>query len=188
MELYPNPDAFIRLLSPQQGKGLDTDGLQFYKSSYRRQRGRGLGSFFGSLFRKLMPFAKNTVLPFVKTHVLPAAKKGASQLASDILSGRNVKESFKERGQETLKGIGDSLRDQSGSGLRRVRKRKRSCSKSKKSCKRQKGASLLKTRKAKQRLRQFTFSHPQIIGGKNKAKRRKKKTKIPTTKIKTIFD
>ncbi len=115
---------FIRLYSPQTGRGAD-DGLVFYKSSYKRQRGSGLGGVLGAIARRLIPIAKNILWPAAKKYVLPHASAAAKQLAGDVLSGRNVKESIKHRGRDALKGIGDTIVTQSGSGRKRKRKSKR---------------------------------------------------------------
>lgn len=115
---------FIRLYNPQVGRGAD-DGLVFYKSSYKRQRGAGLGAVFGAIARKLIPIARNILWPAAKKYVIPHASLAAKQLAGDVLSGRNVKESIKHRGQDALKGIGDSIATQSGSGRKRKRKSKK---------------------------------------------------------------
>jgi len=143
-KMYQHADVsdFLRLYNPQIGRGLD-DELSFYKSSYKRQRGAGLGAIFGSIARTLLPFAKNYLLPAAKNYLLPAAKSYALShgqqaikgIASDVLSGRNVRETIKEHGQSALKGlkeygqsalkgIGEQFRNQSGSGRRTKRKRR----------------------------------------------------------------
>lgn len=115
-------NQLARLYSPQTGRGLEND-LQFYKSSYRRQRGAGLGAIFGSIARRLLPFAQNILWPAAKKYVLPHAQMAAKNIAGDIMSGRNVKESIKERGSTALKSIGEQIKTQSGSGRSRKRKR-----------------------------------------------------------------
>lgn len=115
----------VRLYSPQVGRGLE-DGLAFYKSSYKRQRGAGLGGILGSIARKLIPIAKNILWPAAKKYVLPHAAEAARHLAGDVLTGKNVKESIKVRGGQALKGIGEEIFTQSGSGRkRRIKSRKR---------------------------------------------------------------
>lgn len=115
----------VRLYSPQIGRGLD-DGLVYYKSSYRRQRGAGLGGILGTIARKLIPIAKNILWPAAKKYVLPHATQAAKHMAGDVLSGRNIKESVKERGINALKGIGEGIFTQSGSGRkRRIKSKKR---------------------------------------------------------------
>lgn len=121
---HTNVNDFMRLYNPQTGRGAG-DGLVFYKSSYKRQRGAGLGAVFGAIARRLIPIAKNILWPAAKKYVLPHASLAAKQLASDVLSGRNVKESIKHRGQDALKEIGDSIVAQSGSGRKRKRKSKK---------------------------------------------------------------
>lgn len=117
-------NQLVRLYNPQSGRGMD-DGLVFYKSSYKRQRGAGLGSILGSLARGLIPIAKNILWPAAKKYVLPHAVTAAKSFAGDVLSGRNVKESIKERGKTALKGIGEQIVTQSGSGNRRRTKSKK---------------------------------------------------------------
>lgn len=119
-------NQLVKLYTPQVGRGLD-NGLVFYKSSYKRQRGAGLGSILGSLARHLIPLAKNILWPATKKYVLPHAASAAKQVASDVLSGRNVKESIKDHGKQALKGIGEQIINQSGSGRkrRRIKSRKR---------------------------------------------------------------
>ncbi len=116
-------NTLMRLYNPQVGSGHD-DGLTFYRSNYRRQRGAGLGSIFGSIARRLIPFARNFLLPAAKKYVLPHATEAVKNIADDIFSGKNVKQSLKEHGKTAIKGIGSNILSQSGSG----RKRKRSTS------------------------------------------------------------
>lgn len=115
----------VRLYHPQVGRGMD-DGLMFYKSNYKRQRGSGLGGILGTLARKLIPIAKNILWPAAKKYVLPHAASAARHVAGDVFSGRNIKESVKEHGSHALKGIGEGILTQSGSGRKRgTKSRKR---------------------------------------------------------------
>jgi len=115
-------NQLARLYSPQTGRGLN-DNLQFYKSTYRRQRGAGLGAIFGSIAKHLIPFAKNILWPAAQQYLMPRAQEAAKDIAKDILSGRSVRESIKERGSNALKSIGANIFRQSGSGRPRKRKR-----------------------------------------------------------------
>lgn len=121
-----NVNDLARLYSPQTGRGADS-GLAFYKSSYKRQRGAGLGSVLGAIARTLIPIARNILWPAAKKYVLPHATEAARQVAGDVLSGRNVKESLKEHGKGALKGIGKQIISQSGKGRgrRSTKSRKR---------------------------------------------------------------
>jgi len=136
-------NQLVRLYNPQVGRGLD-DGLVYYKSSYRRQRGAGLGSILGSIARRLIPIAQNILWPAAKKYVLPHAATAAKQVASDVLSGRNVKESIKDHGKQALKGIGEQIVNQSGSGRkrRRIKVRKRKLSQVKRKSKKLKALTL----------------------------------------------
>lgn len=138
-----NVNDLVRLYNPQVGRGLD-DGLTYYKSSYRRQRGAGLGGILGTIARRLIPIAKNILWPAAKKYVLPHATDAARQVAGDIISGRNVKESVKEHGIHALKGIGGRIISQSGSGRRRrsIKPKKRKSTSSPKKSKKRKVSTL----------------------------------------------
>jgi len=101
-------------------------GLQFYRSHAYRQKGRGIGSFFGNLFSRLLPFARNTLLPAARKHVLPHAAQMAKNITADVLMKRRpIRHALKDRGLEALKGVGESLTSQSGSGIRPNKSKKR---------------------------------------------------------------
>ena len=70
-------------LRNQQGEGFS--GLPY-------QRGGGLGSIFRGIFRALLPIAKSAG----KTVGRQALRTGA-EIASDVLSGSNLKDSVKRR-------------------------------------------------------------------------------------------
>jgi len=90
-------------------------------SGARIQRGHGLGSILGGLFRCL-------VLPFVKSNaknVLTNAVKTGMEVADDVLEGRSLKESAKRRVPAGIKRSVRGLKFQSGSGVRRVKTNKK---------------------------------------------------------------
>ena len=60
----------------------------------RYQRGAGLGSIFRSLFRAILPVAKSA-----GKSVGRRALKAGAEIASDLVSGRNFKESLQEHGR-----------------------------------------------------------------------------------------
>ena len=64
-------------------------------SGVRYQRGAGLGSLFRGLFRTILPVVKSVG----KTVGRQALATGA-QVASDVLDGRNVGQSIKQRGRQ----------------------------------------------------------------------------------------
>ena len=119
-----NVDQLIRLYSPQRGGGAN-DGLLYYKSDYRRQRGAGLGSIFGAIAKRLIPFAKNFLWPATQKYVLPRAQEAIKGVTEDIFAGKNVAQSLKDHGKEAIKGIGSDVLNQSGSGRQRKRTRSR---------------------------------------------------------------
>lgn len=72
----------------------------FYQSGdgfvgFPYQRGAGLGNVFRSIFRALLPIAKSAG----KTIGREALSAGA-QIASDVVAGENVADSFKSRSRE----------------------------------------------------------------------------------------
>jgi len=90
----------------------------------RYQRGHGLGSVLGGIFRRF-------IIPLFKTHgktlALDALRTGMD-VADDVLgSGRGFKESVKKRVPQGIKRTAESLIRQSGSGVggRNTRKRKK---------------------------------------------------------------
>jgi len=89
----------------------------------RQQRGHGLGSVLGGIFRRF-------VIPFFKTHgkaLATDALRTGVNVAEDVLGGRTLKESVKRRVPEGIKRSAQSLVAQSGSGVcskRRKRRRK----------------------------------------------------------------
>ena len=88
------------------------------------QRGAGLGSLFGSIFRAILPVAKS-----VGKAVGRQALSTATGIGSDILAGKNFKESAKTRGRAAAANLLNKAAvkiNQSGRGLgvRRTRKRK----------------------------------------------------------------
>ena len=120
----PNVSDLVKFYSRQQRGGGLNDDLLYYKSSYRNQRGNGLGSIFGAIAKRLIPFAKQVLWPAAKKYVLPHAKTAALGLTEDLLEGKNLRSSLKERGSEAIKGATQQLRDQSGSGFPTKQKRK----------------------------------------------------------------
>lgn len=102
----------------------------------RGQRGHGLGSLLGGLFRRALPMLKRGLAVFGK-HAL----KTGIDIASDVAGGESVKESAKRRVPEGIKRAvrTEIFSNQSGSGRRRfsrstttTRKRKRVKNKKKK--------------------------------------------------------
>ena len=113
-----------------QARGMQYGGSLPYFAGIKKnmQSGHGLGSFFGSVFSKI----KNALPWFFKTVAKNALQTGAN-VASDLIEGKNVKESLKERGIEgakaavnevgprALEGIKSTFQqefNQSGSGRR----------------------------------------------------------------------
>ena len=66
----PDVNELVRFYTCQQrGGGLDDNSL-FYKSTFKRQRGGGLGSIFGSIARTLLAYAKQ-LLSIAKEYLIP---------------------------------------------------------------------------------------------------------------------
>jgi len=87
----------------------------------RHQRGHGLGSVLGGLFRRF-------VIPFFHTHgktLASNALKTGVNVAEDVLGGRTFKECVKKRVPEGIKRTAQSLIRQSGSGVGRKRCKRR---------------------------------------------------------------
>ena len=89
-------------------------GQLFYRG-VRYQRGHG---FFGRLI-------SGTVLPLLR-YLGKKALGTATHVATDYLSGENIKKSIKRRGKETASNVLEDLSNkiQKGEGIKRGRKRK----------------------------------------------------------------
>lgn len=152
------------------------DGLLFYRGGPYRQKGHGIGGFFGSLLSKLIPFAKNIMLPAAKKYVLPHMVDMAKNVAGDVIEQRSsLKDAFKQHGINALKETGRQITGQSGSGLpgrRKCTKRKLSSRGVSKNRKKPKLAKKRATSQAKKKV-------------KGKPRKPKKKQKITR---RTIFD
>ena len=82
----------------------------------RVQRGHGIGSIFGSLFRSAAPLLKRGL-----AYVGRQALKTGAQIASDMVDGKSFGESAKEHLRERIKDAAQDVLGQTGSGKRRRR-------------------------------------------------------------------
>ena len=94
------------------------------------QQGYGIGSFFASLFRKVMPLVSKTVVPILKNTAKSAGKSllrtGTKVLSDVVLDNTNIKESIKRRGKEGFNEfIGKASEMKGGSYNRKRRGTKR---------------------------------------------------------------
>jgi hypothetical protein len=107
--------AFENYYVSQCGHGMPV----FYGA--RMQRGHGIGSIFGGLFRTIFPILKR-VAPAIGRQALETGM----QIAGDVAGDRSVKEAAKTRVVEAIeKGINKiaSAQNQTGSGISRKRTR-----------------------------------------------------------------
>jgi len=79
------------------------------------QRGSGLGSLFRGIFRTILPVAKS-----VGKTVGKAALTTGAQIASDVVSGKDIKEAAEERGRAAA----TELLDKAINNLNTTNKRK----------------------------------------------------------------
>ncbi len=88
------------------------------------QRGNGLGSFFGWLFRAILPVAKRVGKSALKTVGREALHMG-SNVIGDLTEGKNIKASLKQHGLKAGRNLinraATSMNNQSGG---RIGKRK----------------------------------------------------------------
>lgn len=150
-------ELFFRRLPTQRGSGMMNDGRMYF-AGVRRMRGAGIGGIFGSIARKLLPFAQK--------YILPQAMDVAKNVISDLGQGRNLRESLKENASAALKNVGKQYFNQSGSGIRR-RKKVRG-----------------KTKPVKRK--KVSRKHKKIQNKATKKTRRRKKSKV-TQLLNTIF-
>jgi len=87
----------------------------------RYQRGHGLGSILGGLFRRI-------ILPFFKAHgktIASKAIKTGLQVADDVAQGKSFKESTKRRIPKGIKEVVEKIDLQTGSGASKSKRRHR---------------------------------------------------------------
>ena len=100
------------------------EGLGFFSGS-TIQKGAGIGSLLGSVFRKTLPLIKSGA-----AHVGKQLLSTGVNIARDVLQGKNIKQSagdnFKSAGAGLLTALSDSL-----GGGKRTKKRKATPSKHK---------------------------------------------------------
>lgn len=94
------------------------NGLPVFRG-YPGQRGHGLGSILGGLWRRALPFLKQGLAFFGKQ-----ALNTGSQIATDVSAGKNVVDSVKERVSEKINEYVPGFLSQTGTGRRRRRTRK----------------------------------------------------------------
>ena len=76
----------------------------------------------GSIFSILTNLGRKT-LPFLRKYIFPSAQNFASNVVSDLVSGQNIKKTFKKHGKQSLQEIGKRL--VSGGRVRKHKKRVR---------------------------------------------------------------
>lgn len=158
--------------------------MDIHKSDRYYMRGSGVGSIFSTIFRRLVPLAKNVVntgLNFAQSKTGKKFIKGAKRtaldaglnIAHDALQGQNLKQSVTKR----LKNAGEELiEDIRGKPKRRKRRKKVIAKKyrggsTKKKPKKKKKKKKTKT-KTKTKLK--TRKKPKCKGRKNKRKQKGK--------------
>ena len=85
-----------------------------YHTGKRLQRGRGIGSIFGSILRSIVPIGKkiltSNVTKSIAKSIGSSLKDAAIDTALDVVEGRNLKESAQERLNETRGKIAKVIR------------------------------------------------------------------------------
>ena len=111
-------DAYVRYYANQAGGGSAGVGSGYIRGfrAPQYQRGYGFGSIFQSLIRFLTPLIQSSGFRRVAGTAGKHLIRTAADIGGDIVRGKNVGESIKERVANTLENIG---RDQSGSGRKR---------------------------------------------------------------------
>ena len=91
---------------------------------HRNQRGHGLGNWFRSFYRFVVPILKKHALPLIKkgaTIVGTEAIKTAANVATDKIAGKSFEESGRERIDEGIENISQKW-SQNGSGERKKKR------------------------------------------------------------------
>lgn len=108
--------AYIQYYSRQSGGSLHNIGPVYIRSRVK-QRGRGIGSVFGTLYRFIRPLISS---------LAPAFKSSAISAASGIINDIGkvpFKESLKTNSKNAVQSFINSAQHQSGSGRKTKKKR-----------------------------------------------------------------
>lgn len=124
---------YTKYYSNQSGGGFSIENFgPLLRSQRIYQKGRGIGGFFSGIFRYLKPLLSSA---------LQGLKDEAMQTGAEILSGKPIKEIFRDRTMQVVDKLGDKAKEKikkmSGAGFRkRAQKIIKRCSTS--SCKQSK--------------------------------------------------
>lgn len=106
-----------------------------FHTGLREQRGRGIGALFSGLLRGLKPLAQMgfragkrfLTSDFAKNlgkTALDAGKQAATNIAVDLLEGKNISESAQEQLEDAKKKIATTLKGGGGCSRKRRKKKK----------------------------------------------------------------
>lgn len=114
-----------------QANGRGVGGVHKYAKT---QRGNGIGSFFGGLFRRIMPYIKSGI-----SSVGSELVSSGANILRDVLKGRDTKDSISER----LTNVGTNLGAQASAKVSSMlglgyKRRRKTVKKQSSSCKRRK--------------------------------------------------
>lgn len=111
--------AYIQYYARQAGGGSLQNIGPIYSKARVKQRGRGIGSVFGSIYRFIKPLIAS-LSPALKSSALSAA----SGIINDI-GNRPFKESLKSNSKNAVKTFLNAAQKQTGTGRSRKSKKKK---------------------------------------------------------------
>ena len=83
--------------------------LPYFSGGYNRQRGAGIGNFFGKMLRGVVMPALGKAASAIKPRATKHLLNFGQGVLTDIISGKNVGQSFKHRGLREAKGLASDL-------------------------------------------------------------------------------
>lgn len=147
-------NPYLSYYSEQAG-----DGISHF-SGLKYQKGHGIGSFFGRLFKSL-------ILPSAKYLGKKALKTGVD-IGSDVLEGQSFKESAKKRVNEILDKI-----NQKGRGYKKRQKKQPNTDST--------------TMARSRRVRRKTYKKKRVYKRRAPLKRRRRKTRSSIANLRKSF-
>lgn len=120
---HQDPQSFNQYYLNQVGSG-----LPYYSGSTGLQRGHGLGGLIGSLFRTAMPLLKKGAAAVGRQ-----ALQTGVEIAEDVMGGKNVKSSARNRVRQAGRQLGSraAKKIQTGRGGKKTKKKKKTNTKTK---------------------------------------------------------
>ena len=105
---HPNVESYRRHYSGS--------GLPVFRGVYNHH-GHGLGGIFSSILKTVVPILKKTAVPFLKQTGKKLLSSGVRAIGDVVSGDTDIKTAIKRVGQESIRDIGQNVKQQVVSGV-----------------------------------------------------------------------